>query len=303
VATIVDYPSLTQSIMDFLHRADVAAGLYTDYFIQGAQEKIEADVFTENWGNGVQWMENAYPATPITNGVAPVPSDWIAPKVMTVSDGSGDIFTLIFKAAAWIYDEYPIRQPEGLPAYIARDTSSTSSFPTYSNYLNFTATAGQTVFSTANAPQNAPILFASLAGQILVPGVDYTASASAQTVTLASGAVVGQVLLLQYPPYTNLSGSTTSSFIFGPYPDSSYDIQGTYYQKAPLLSNTNTTNWMVLNFPHLLHAACMIKAGEFLLDDTLIARWTNQYTPRLTAMVEKDKAERFAASTMQIELG
>lgn len=301
MATIIDYASLTQAITDFLHRADVAAGLYSDYFIQGAQEKIEADIFQENYGNGVQWMENAYPATAITNGVAPVPSDWIAPKLMTVSDGSGDVFTLIWKTAAWIYDIYPIRQPEGLPAYIARDTSSTSSFPTYSNYLDFTCTAGQTSFSLAGAPPNSSVLFVSLAGQILVPGVDYTISGS--TLTLASGAIVGQVLLVQYPPYQNLSGSTTSSFIFGPYPDSNYTIQGTYYQKAALLSASNTTNWMVLNFPTLLHAACMVKAGEFLLNDAMIDRWSAQYVPRLEAMIQKDKAERFAGSTMQIELG
>lgn len=300
MATIVNYATLTQAISDFLHRADVASGLYTDYFIQGAQEKIQDDVFTENWGNGIAYMENAYPETPIsgTMGTAPVPNDWLAPKLMYIADGSGNEDTLIWKAAAWIYDKYPLRQAEGLPAYIARDVQQ---IPTPSvgigNYLAFTATAGQTVFSLAGAPQ-VPLIFASLSGQILVPGTDYTINGSNQIV-LGAGALVGQTLLLQFGPFT----SNTSQFIFGPYPDSSYSIEGTYYQQAPLLSAQNPTNWMVLNTPTLLHAACMIKAGEFLLDDGLIARWTPQYTSRLMALVNRDKGERWGSSTMQIELG
>lgn len=300
MSTIVDYNSLTQAITDFTHRSDLAAGVYTDYFIQGAIEKIQNDIFAENFGNGIQFQENSYPPTVITNGVAPVPNDWLAPKLMTVSDGSGDVFTLIWKAAAWIYDQYPVRQAEGLPAYIARDVSAGSVFPTYSNYLSFTCTAGQTAFTLTGGPST-PVLFVSLAGQVMVPGTDYTIAAG--VLTLGSGAVAGQTLLIQYAPFENLTASNASSFIFAPYPDSAYTIQGTYYQNCPMLSSTQATNWMVLNCPTLLHAACMIKAGEFLLNDQMVARWDTLYQPRLIALVNRDKAERWGASTMQIELG
>jgi hypothetical protein len=221
MARIVDYASLAQSISDFSHRQDMQTGLYTDYFIQGAQEKIQDDIFEANFGNGIRYQEVPFPPTNIgSTGTLPVPSDWLTPKSMQIADGSGNIFTLIFKAVAWIYDAYPIRQPSGLPAYIARDNE-----------------------------------------------------------------VGGEV------------------FIFGPYPDSSYSVQGTYYQVAPQLSNSITTNWMVTYAPTMLHAACMIKAGEFLVDDTMIARWTPTYQSRLDAMILKDKSERWAASTMQIETG
>lgn len=297
MAVITNYATLTQGITDFIHRADLAAGLYTDYFIQGAQEKIQDDIFTENWGNGIAYMENAYPATPIENGTCPVPDDWLAPKNFTVSDGSSDVFTLIWKTPAWIFDVYPIRQPEGLPAYIARGVTQVPTAGVgYGNYLAFTATAGQTTFSLAGSPQS-PLIFVSLSGDILVPGTDYVITNG--NLVLGFGALVGQTVLLQFGPFT----SNTSQFIFGPYPDSNYNVQGVYYQKAPLLSSQNPTNWMVLEAPTLLHAACMIKAGEFLLDDGLIQRWTGQYGPRLMALLNRDKAERWGSSTMQIETG
>jgi len=302
VPTIVDYASLTQAISDFLHRSDLQTSGFTDYLIQGAQEKINDDIFELNFGNGIRLMENGYPATAISNGVAPVPSDWLAPKNIQVVDNAGNIFSLVFKSASWIYDRYPVRQPQGLPAYIARDTSSSASFPANNNPVSLTpATQGQTVYAIPAQSFGLPILFISVDGVLMTPTTDYTISGT--TLTFTNGLTAGQIPAIWYPQIYVPGSSANSSFIFGPYPDSAYTIQGTYYQKAPLLSNSQTTNWMVLNSPMLLHAACMIKAGEFLVDDAMIARWTALYQPRLEALVNRDKAERWAASTMQVEVG
>ena len=51
---IVDYTSLGKAITDFAHRQDIAS--YQDYFIQGAIEQIQNDVFDLNFGNGVRFM-------------------------------------------------------------------------------------------------------------------------------------------------------------------------------------------------------------------------------------------------------
>ena len=215
--TIQDYASLGKAITDFSHRQDIAS--YQDYFIQGAQEALLNDLFDLNFGNGVQWMEESISGVISAAGTFPVPSDWYSPKFMTVSDGQSDQFTLIFKTPAWIYDQYPIRQPEGLPAYIARDSSGGSNV-----------------------------------------------------------------------------------FVFGPFPDSAYSLQGTYYSQTPLLSQAAPVNWMVTYAPTCLHAACMIQVADFLIDDAMTQRWTPIYQARLKALVDADKAERYSAATMQIEL-
>src|SRR5580698_2441726 len=127
MASISDYASVSQAIADFCHRQDIQQGLYTDYFIQGAIEKIQDDTFAANFGNGVRFMENAYGPVGL-QGTAQVPSDWLSPKTFQIQDGGGNIFPLTFKSATWLYDVYPLRQATGLPAYIARDVMAPASF-------------------------------------------------------------------------------------------------------------------------------------------------------------------------------
>lgn len=298
MATITDYASLSQAIADFAHRQDVQQGLYTDYFIQGAQEKLQDDIFLANFGNGVQWQEAAYGPLTIEGGTAPVPSDWLTPKLMQVSDGAGNIFTLIFKAAAWIYDRYPIRQPAGLPAYIARDVMPT---------VPFTGTLSSSTLTVNSMVIGAGVFQAGMIVSSAAFGL--TGPTAAVTIINQTAGTPGGVGFYTVTnPYAVLGTATPmtaggSVFVFGPYPDSAYTLQGTYYQEAGLLSANNASNWMVANCPTLLHAACMVEAGKFLVDDALIGRWQSVYESQLMSMVNADKADRWAASTMQIETG
>lgn len=358
--TVVDYASLTQAILDLSHRQTLST--YTDYFIQWAQEEINDDIFAQNFGQGIRYMEVAYPATAISNGVAPVPSDWLTPKDFTILDGSGNEWGLEFKDPQWLYSHYPNRSPDAIPAYIARDVGAGAS-----DYLSYTASNGQTAFSltglsggvlfasldgttlvagtdytttsttltlttgavagqmlfiqgawsgfsssdsvklTATASQTAfsiaglsggpQVLFATLDGAMLVPGIDYSVAGS--TLTLANGAAAGQVLLVQGYP-TTLTASTNSVFVFGPYPDSNYLIRGAYYQKAPLLSGTQTTNWMVTNAPSMLLANCMRQAGKFLKDTAMVEGWTQLYNDALGKLILRDSASRFGEGPLVI---
>jgi hypothetical protein len=261
---IVDYASLTQAITDFAHRADLQQNIYTDYFIQTAQTKLARDIIRLNFGNGIEAMEEAMQPTQIAGGTLPVPSDWYAPKTLQVADGSGDVFTLIFKAAAWIYNIYPIREPEGLPAYIARDVMAACAFNG--------STSGNTL--TVNSVT---------LGQIQVGMIfdDITGLLPAQSAI--TGFLTGTGGVGTYSTNTSSSVGAESMtgggnvFIFGPYPDSAYTVQGTYYSRGMALSTANPTNWMVLETPEALHAACMVEAGKFLKDDTMVGQWTPIY--------------------------
>ena len=361
---IVDYASLTTSIADWAHRSDLTSGAtpYSDAFIQRAQLQIERDIPTKNFGNYIRFQEAAYPPTPISGGICPVPTDWLGPKSFQVLDGSGAQFPLIFKAATWLYNTYPQRASQGLPAYIARDTwNGQTNFLEYSTALgqtNFsltgisggvvyatldgqllvlatdynvsgstfvlssgavsgqtlfiqgaipgfsasnnvqaTATAGQASFSISGLTSGSQVLFVALDGAVLPPS-DYTVSGT--TLVLGTAALLGQVLFVQGAPST-LSTSPTSAFIFGPYPDSAYTVQGTYYQHASRLSSTNTTNWMVQYSPDLILAACMVEAARFLKDSDMLQLWGQDYGTRLVDLITADKAERWAASTLQVE--
>lgn len=211
---VVDYPTLKQSILDFTHRSDLAS--FVDYFIQGAQDQFNNDIFDRNEGNGIRYMEAPFTGTISGTGTVAVPSDWMAPKDFQVVQGNAQVGTLSFKSVPWIYSAYPNRAPAGLPAYMAREGSN---------------------------------------------------------------------------------------FIFGPFPDSAYVLQGTYYSLAPLLTSGAPTNWMVTSTPLHFQAICMMKAALFLRDTELLQTWGAIYEGLLQPLLDRDKAERWTMATMQIELG
>lgn len=60
-----------------------------------------------------------------------------------------------------------------------------------------------------------------------------------------------------------------------------------FYQSLPLLSGTNTTNFLTNRYPKLLRIACMCSAAEFMKDPDEYARWYQ----RLTSAVASVSAE------------
>lgn len=156
MALVQDYPTLVQSIMDFTHKDDIKP--YIDVLIQSATEEIQNDIFETNFGNGVRFQEEVYTvATPDpVFGTTPVPSDYLSPKLFTVTFGQ-QTFPLIFKSPTWIYDNYPLRAASGLPAYIARDSSQGNGnafifgpYPDSQYPINGTYYAAATLLSSVN---------------------------------------------------------------------------------------------------------------------------------------------------------
>jgi hypothetical protein len=292
MALVQDYPSLVNAITTTSHRTDLLA--YVDILIQSAQEEIQNDVFDLNFGNGIRFMENAYGPFSITGGVAPVPSDWLSPKTFQVSDGGGDTFPLEFISATELYNTYPVRQAYGLPAYIARDVMAPASFVG-------SLTAGVLTVTSINSGTLVTGMVLSDGGGNLMETVVGATVITAQLSGTTGGVGTYSVNTTATVTSETITGGG-SIFVFGPYPDSSYLLTGTYYQAAALLTGQNPTNWMVLNCPGLLTAACMVEVGKFLENDTLIARWAQVYQKRLQSLVDADKAERWAPATMAIGL-
>lgn len=90
------------------------------------------------------------------------------------------------------------------------------------------------------------------------------------------------------------------NFIFGPYPDSSYAVNGIYYQRLDALSNTNTTNWFITNAPDLLLFASLMEAAPFLKQDDRIAVWMSKYQDIKTQIQSADKAEKVSGSPLVV---
>ena len=211
---ISDYASLIQAMQDFSHRADIAP--FSKYFLQFGELKIYRDIFALNLGNGIRWLEQPFTA-PINalTGFVSIPPGYLALKDMQVTDGNGDQLTLKFTDEQYLYTNYALRQPTGVPSYVARDGTN---------------------------------------------------------------------------------------FVFGPFPDDSYVVTGTYYGQGAPLSVGNPNTWMTTNCPELLFASCMMELQPWLRDSDGLQTWQKVYQNKLVGLVDIDTSERYAPGTMTMEV-
>ena len=92
-----------------------------------------------------------------------------------------------------------------------------------------------------------------------------------------SYATIQQVLIAgtaARPVYYNISGN---AFVYGPEPDQVYSTGLVYYAQLPVLSDTETTNWLSLNAPELILFASLLEASLFLKDDQRSSVWEGKY--------------------------
>lgn len=84
-----------------------------------------------------------------------------------------------------------------------------------------------------------------------------------------------------------------SNFAFGPYPDSTYTIKGTYYKAFTALSTSNETNWLTSDAKALLLYACLTHAAEFSRDDEANKMWSARYENERKRVEKENDRYRF----------
>lgn len=88
------------------------------------------------------------------------------------------------------------------------------------------------------------------------------------------------------------------NFIFGPYPDTTYTIKGTYYKRLTALSDSNTTNWFMTNAPGILLYAALLESDVFMQNDDRIQLWQAKFDQELADISDEDKNESFSGSPL-----
>jgi len=92
-----------------------------------------------------------------------------------------------------------------------------------------------------------------------------------------------------------------SNFIFGPYADSSYTINGIYYARPVALSSA--TNALFTAYPSLYLFAALAEAAPFLKDDKRTPLWEAKFNS-LSEMVQlEDKGEQRSGSPLMVVAG
>lgn len=68
-----------------------------------------------------------------------------------------------------------------------------------------------------------------------------------------------------------------STITFDVTPDSAYDYGISYWPQPEALSSTNTSNWLLSNYPDVYLAGCMYWACRYKQDIEMASTWAQQY--------------------------
>jgi hypothetical protein len=89
--------------------------------------------------------------------------------------------------------------------------------------------------------------------------------------------------------YTVIDGT----FEIIPAPNADLDLSLVYYAKIPVLSDSNTTNWLLTKAPDLYLYSALLEAAPYLKDDDRIPVWMAGRTQVMDAlMLEDERAMR-----------
>lgn len=115
--------------------------------------------------------------------------------------------------------------------------------------------------------------------------------------------VSGSQVYQQYPYRASVGkpqiiGREGSSFIFGPYPDSDYTVNGIYYAK-PASIQTEANALYVAN-PDLYLFAALCEAAPYLKDDPRIQLWESKLATVIADMEMEDTEEYGSGGGLEV---
>lgn len=94
-----------------------------------------------------------------------------------------------------------------------------------------------------------------------------------------------------------------ANFVFGPVPNGTFILNGTYYAKPVLLrsfASDAAAHFLILNAPDLLLYGALLEAVPFIKDDNRIAIWQSFHDRALQDYRDLMKAQNFSGGAMQV---
>lgn len=85
-----------------------------------------------------------------------------------------------------------------------------------------------------------------------------------------------------------------------PVPDTAYTLQMLYYGKPTLLSDTNSSNVFLANYPDALLYASLAEAEPYLMNDARVQTWAALYDRAVTAITNSDQSSEYSGQPMSM---
>lgn len=93
-----------------------------------------------------------------------------------------------------------------------------------------------------------------------------------------------------------------TTFIFGPAPDGTYTLNGTYYAKPTVLrsyASDAASHWLVVNAPDLLLYGALMEAQPYVMNDKRYPLWDAKYKEALQDYRDLVKAQNVGMGSLQ----
>lgn len=90
------------------------------------------------------------------------------------------------------------------------------------------------------------------------------------------------------------------NILFGPTPDSAYDISMLYYKTFDALTDAAPTNWVITNAPDVYLYGTLLEAEPFLMNDQRVQLWATALTQSITTLQEQDNKDRHSGSALRV---
>lgn len=89
------------------------------------------------------------------------------------------------------------------------------------------------------------------------------------------------------------------NMVFGPTPDDVYTITASYFARFPDLA-TNSTNWLLTNFPNVYLYACLREGALYTMNKDAAAAWHELYKAAVQEVQASDDAATHSGSALRV---
>lgn len=87
-----------------------------------------------------------------------------------------------------------------------------------------------------------------------------------------------------------------------PTPDGTYNLEMNYYAKIPALTTSNTTNWVLDNYPDAYLYGSLIHSAPFLGEDARMTTWAALFQSALNGIMAESEQAKFGGSGRRMKL-
>jgi hypothetical protein len=87
-----------------------------------------------------------------------------------------------------------------------------------------------------------------------------------------------------------------------PTPNGSYSVELLYYQKIPALSDANTTNWLLTDYPDVYLYGALLQATPYIENDQRMPVWERMYAAAIGSINAESKKARYSGAGMRIRI-